>query len=110
MEHRIITRSRTAKKNVSTVDTEASLESRAGTHKSDFSERGSSLLLHEEEVTNRSSEINKDIQVGLDKIETCTGLLDKSIGGTGVTNVSIAERKSKKEQLKCLVNLFADML
>ena len=70
-----------------------------------------------EGVVNRLTgrEVNEDIQIGqtsikLCKIEIHIGPLDESIGGTGVTNLSIVERKSKKEQLKCLVDLLADML
>ena len=120
VERWIMIRSRTANKNVSTVNTKASMEVRAGrlfSHKEDFSERGLSLLLHMEGVANRStgSGVNKDIQVrqtfvGLDKVETYTSSLDECIGWTGVINVNTTERKSKKEQLKCLVDLFVDML
>ena len=99
-----MTRSRTANKNVSTVDTEASMEGRVGglsTHMDDFSDL--SKLLHVEGVTNRSTgnEVNKDILVGqtsveLGKVETHIGSLDECTGGAGVTNVSITEPKSKK--------------
>ena len=44
------------------------------------------------------------------QLKTCTGPPDECIDGTGVTNVNIIERKSRKEQLKCLVYLLDDIL
>ena len=69
-----------------------------------------------EGVANRltGSEVNEDIlvgqtSIGLGKVETHKGPTDECIDGTGVTNVRVAERESRKEQLKCFVDLFADI-
>ena len=94
MERQMMTRSRMTDKNISTFDTEASTESRAGrlsTHKDDLSERRLSQLSHMKRGANRSTGrvVNKDIQV-----KTHTGPPDDCIGGTVVTIVSMTERKS----------------
>lgn len=107
MERRIMTRRKTADKNVSTVDDEVrsgSIDNVSSTLKDDsskFERSGSTYVDQGSSRESPSSEINVDVQMGQ------TSVRAKSTDGPADSTV---DRNKKKEQLKSLVDLLADML
>ena len=61
------------------------------------------------------NEVNNDFQVGWTSVgsggyDAPTGRIDERINGEGVAKVSVNDRKTRKGQLKSLVDLIAEML
>ena len=120
MERRIVTRHRTADKSVSTSDTQVNIEgitSSSSTSKDDSPEDGKSKSTCGERVVDGLSgnEVNNDFRVGRTFVgsggdDAPTGHIDERINGECVANVSVNDRKTRKEQLKSLVDLITEML
>ena len=116
MERRIVTRHRTVDKCVSTCDIE-SVTGFSPTSKDEPPEDVESESTHGERVVNGSlgSDVNEDFQAGRvsagsRKDDALTGRIGERTVGEFEANVSVNDRKTRKEQLKSLVDLIAVIL
>ena len=116
MEHRIVIRHRTVDKSVSTCDIE-SVTGFPPTSKDEPPEDVESESIRGERVVDGSpgNEVNDDFQVGQVSAgsrgnDALTGCIGERTAGECVANVSVNDRKTRKEQLKSLVDLIAGIL
>ena len=116
MERRIVTRHRTVDKCVSTCDIE-SVPGFSPTSKDEPPEDVESESTRGERVVNGSlgSDVNEDFQAGQvsagsRKYDALTGRIGERTVGECEANVSVNDRKTRKEQLKSSVDLIAVIL
>ena len=116
MERRIVTRHRSVDKSVSTCDIE-SVTGFSPTSKDEPPEDVESESPCGERVVDGSpgNEVNNDFQVGQAsagsrKDDSLTGRIGERTAGKCMTNVCVNDRKTRKEQLKSLVDLIAGIL